>query len=552
MLPYLDVIDLPQSTSFFSAVCQPLGLRYISSSTIPGGGEDSNLRSVTFGASPAHPLFQIRQAADPPPSQPPAPLKRSRVVLSAPSADAVRDIHAFALRAHPESASSIRPTEPNSEDPSQEPGIQASITDLDGNKMAVVYLPPPNYDRHYSGDTFRRTQSTDKEAASIMSWNYDVASSSASHVSTRLPVARRSSAVEDPLLDDRPYTTMMRHTYTSTTSVPSAAPSIRESSKGLTTAGIAGVIGMSAAVGAVAGAALTYNLTMREKARAPRQEFDPAPPPFSRRSTFPDPAPYPRESNYIEVERTVEKIRGYPEDVFGTYRPSGGPTHIARYGRAGGSPPRTIVSTSRDEIDYDEGRRGRHHPPSSSSSHRLHRPRTRSESAPRSRAAAPLLLTDTEHRSFTGSSHERAPIPPPSRVSVRRAATYDEETYVSARSRRSSSTVRPPAPSGVIALPPPPIGSHSHHSHSGSVRGPGSSHSRASTIKAPAVKSYVSARNVPLPMSHVSARNVPLPPSRVGSRRGSSWEDEDGDADSVAPSDSISCVGSRRSGRRYH
>ncbi len=48
--------------------------------------------------------------------------------------------------------------------------------------------------------------------------------------------------------------------------------------------------------------------------------------------------------------------------------------------------------------------------------------------------------------------------------------------------------------------------------------------------------------------SYVSARQVPLPVSGVGSSH-ADWDD---DADSVAPSDSISCVGSRRSGRSYH
>jgi hypothetical protein len=47
--------------------------------------------------------------------------------------------------------------------------------------------------------------------------------------------------------------------------------------------------------------------------------------------------------------------------------------------------------------------------------------------------------------------------------------------------------------------------------------------------------------------SYTSARRIPLPPSGVGSSR-AGW---DNDLDSVAPSDSISCVGSRRSSRHY-
>jgi hypothetical protein len=48
----------------------------------------------------------------------------------------------------------------------------------------------------------------------------------------------------------------------------------------------------------------------------------------------------------------------------------------------------------------------------------------------------------------------------------------------------------------------------------------------------------------------MAAREVPLPRSGVGSSH-ARWEGDD-DVDSVAPSDSISCVGSRRSGRAYH
>jgi hypothetical protein len=47
-----------------------------------------------------------------------------------------------------------------------------------------------------------------------------------------------------------------------------------------------------------------------------------------------------------------------------------------------------------------------------------------------------------------------------------------------------------------------------------------------------------------------AARNVPLPPSGVGSSH-ARWEDDD-DANSVTPSDSISCAGSRRRGRSYY
>ncbi|KAG7153055.1 hypothetical protein HYQ46_000245 [Verticillium longisporum] len=48
--------------------------------------------------------------------------------------------------------------------------------------------------------------------------------------------------------------------------------------------------------------------------------------------------------------------------------------------------------------------------------------------------------------------------------------------------------------------------------------------------------------------SHVSARNIGLPMSGVGSSH-AAWDD---DVVSVAPSDSISCVGSKMSRPRYN
>lgn len=67
-------------------------------------------------------------------------------------------------------------------------------------------------------------------------------------------------------------------------------------------------------------------------------------------------------------------------------------------------------------------------------------------------------------------------------------------------------------------------------------------------------RSQVSARNIPLPAScvgtenhggsrsQISARNVPLPGSHVGTSR-ANWDDDD--VGSIAPSDSISCIGSK-------
>jgi len=272
----------------------------------------------------------------------------------------------------------------------------------------------------------------------------------------------------------------------------------------------------------VQGVALTratqYGLVKHDRARAPVYQYDV--PPFQRRSTFPDPYPDHR-GRFVEVERTVEKVR-YPEDYPALpVRPSP-PTHIARYS----------VARSREADDACEDSRSRHssryHPAGSTS-------RARS-AAPSGRR--PLLLTEGEHRSSVASRHSAVPPPPPPPQPLRRSATYDvseHESYVSARSRRSASTMRPPPTQAPAAAPVAPT-----HSRSGSRVTVTGSRASASPSNRYPPRSRTG--------SYMTARGIPLPLSGVGSSH-AEWDD---DVDSVAPSDSISCVGSRRSGRSYH
>ncbi len=143
---------------------------------------------------------------------------------------------------------------------------------------------------------------------------------------------------------------------------------------------------------------------------------------------------------------------------------------------------------------------------------------------------------DVEHRSYVSSS--RASKHPPI---VKRSYTYDAtgdgESYVSARSHRSSSTIR---------APPPPAAISTHSTHILQRSKPGSR--VASTIQVGGTSSSQAPRSLSRAASYVSARNVPLPPSGVGTSH-ANWDD---DTESVAPSDSISCVGSRRNGRSYY
>ncbi|AEO60182.1 hypothetical protein MYCTH_2309112 [Thermothelomyces thermophilus ATCC 42464] len=589
MLPFLEVDHLPSSSSFYSAVIQPLGLRYHST-------DDGHFPSITFGdSSRTTPIFQIRQVV----SSRDRPLRTSRIVLSAPSAAAADSCYEFALRANPD----IR--ESHSRHPAENyvvrsgvsaqrrdtsgGGTRVFITDFVGNLLEVVYQPPPEYCSHYAGSTARYTKSTSEGASRVLSWNYDVATSSllasaaalspASSASGRT-LSRRSHARYPEDDDDQPHPGI-RRSVTTGSSVYEPATSARENSRGLSAGAVVGTL-LGVAAGAALGGAFTYNMVKDDRARDSRQDYDM--PPSSRRYTFPEryEGYSDRKPRYVEVERAVDRVRyqgDYP--TYPDYRPPP-PEYIARYSQA--DAPRT---TEVGDV-YDDDSRGRHR----SSRSRTSSARPRSESA--SYRDPYYSEMDTEHRSYVSSRSSRHP------PIVQRSYTYDtpdRESYVSARSRRSSSTVRAPPAEPYDA--PAHVSSHSrsgsrvttvtykvsaaprNRSREGSYV---SAHhvplpdSRAPTYisardvplpdsRAPTYVSarhvplpdsraptYVSARDVPLPASrpatYVSARHVPLPVSRVGKWETEDDDDEDiGDTDSIAPSDSISCVGSRRNGR---
>ncbi|KAK0611107.1 hypothetical protein B0T14DRAFT_529670 [Immersiella caudata] len=536
-LPFLEVAHLASSSSFYSSVIQALGLSYSTT-------DDGPFPFIVYGdrrtRTPVFELRQIRASRD-------QPLKPSHIVLSAPSADAADNAYEFALRATPESRERSRhqPRDPFQQDCSVTRDIipggktQVHIIDFDGNSMNIVYRPPPDYPPSYGGSTFRQTQSTPKEASRILDWNYGIAvtemsSSPKSGGSSRAAGRRPYSGYPS----DEPYSSLKR-SITDGPLVHEPLPSPRQNSTGLSTGTVVGTL-LGVAAGAALGGVITYSKVKADRNRQPRQEFDA--PGFSRRSTFPAPDPYAdRKSRYVDVERSVEKVRN-PDDCApaADYRPA--PDYIARYSHAGVPRSREV-----EDVDYED-RRSRH-----STSRSRTSARHRSE-GPSNRA--PLLLEETEHRSQASSSRSsrRPPI-------VQRSYTYDapeRDSFVSARSHRSSTTIRGPPQPGQSA----PLVSRSRPGSRFTTTtvkvgdSPDGRDDRAGTyVSARGVplpsSTYVGARGVPLPPStYVQAREVPLPRSKAGRSRGE-WDDED-DNDSVAPSDSISCVGSRRSGRAYH
>lgn len=516
MLPFLEVSNLASSSSFYSTVTHPLGLRYIfAASPSP---DLSGSPSIVYGiaTSPPVPVFELRQV------RPTAarPLKLSRVVFSAASPGAVREFRALVQRVKGVDSGAIAFGDyPEFEESSfgaelvqSKAGPDPAETDLDGNiiKMEVVYVPPvQDYPEWYNGSTVRKTQSTQSEASRILHWNYDVASESAARMSFA-PLAPASPSLVSPRqpgrYEERP--SLLRRSVTTTTTLleptdPMQSPS--QSSPGLSAVGAAL---MGVAAGAALGAGITYSVV--------RKDFEA--PMAQRRSTFP--LQYPGSRSRRDDGTSVADRRPPP-------------TLLTRQSYTQASP-----AGDRDAgVDYDDARSrlsSRSRPSGAPSV------RTRSEL---SSSRRPLMLTDVGTRSHASSRSsartgemEDVFVPdhcsqassrrtstskrPPS---VRRSSTYDvpdgdDYSYVSAGSHRTQSTIRgPPAPQPE----------------------------HASRAPSKAASSRVSAATPRRADSYISARRVPLPASGAGS----SYADDD--LESLAPSDSISCVGSRRSERLY-
>lgn len=514
MLPFIEVSHLPSSSSFYSTVTQPLGLRYISAAdpVLSLSGSPS----ITYGSST--PVFDLRQVK----STFERPLKRSRVIFSASSPAIVRCFQQKVTQADGRAFLDDEPyllgESPGIADDWSLP-VKASETDLDGNTMEVVYVPPPQYPEGYSGSTVRKTSSNEGEISRIMTWNYDVATS---EISSRRPDE------EAPLV--RRTITKTSTTFFEPTEPAQPTLSARQNSSGLTAGAVVGTLLGVAAASAAIGAGVAYGAMKHERLRS-----ETGPPLYQRRSTYPEPMG-PR-SQYSEYGPAGRDYVSHADR-----RPP--PTLLTRY-------PHSQSPRNADSVyDDSRSRHSSHFKPNGAST-----VRTRSE-APSQRQ--PLLLTDAEHGSHVSSSSKRSArtsemdnivLAPRSQVSqmsgarskhtasvapsLRRSSTYDavdRESYVSSRSHRTASTVRGP-----------PMQPTAHTELSASLVSRPKLASRVSRR----ADSYASAREAPVrAASYVSGRHVALPMSGVGSSK-AGYEQED-DLCSIAPSDSISCIGSSR------
>lgn len=397
-LPFIQVRDLAPSASFYSAVMQPLGLRFISASS----------SSIVFGNP--DPTFEVKASAGTP--------RPTRIVLSVGTPSAVSAFHAAAKRANSKGTCQLQLQENNGSGG----GSRASVTDLEGNILEV--------------------SSTGSKVTRILSWNAAPATSAvgtAQSTASSAAPSRPGLATLVPSADES-YRVIRR---SFTTSTFESAPPQQEGSKGLSTGAIVGTVLGAVAAGVAVGAGLSYAFSKKEQ--VPRQQYDA--PPFERRSSCPDPNQQPR---YIEMERTVEKVR-YPEQY---------PPGSHRFSQPAYTTRRLEASTPVvEEVDdyfspnHSGSRTGDH------------------STGPRE----PLLLTEAEHKSEVGSRHPKPPRSDPGKIDSKRPdpsqsdrrSNIDlqrpESPYVDSES--NSGSQRPPSPpappraepkSKASSQPPPP------------------------------------------------------------------------------------------------
>ncbi|KAI1399318.1 hypothetical protein F4819DRAFT_465621 [Hypoxylon fuscum] len=448
-IPSLQVRDLPSSASFYSAITQPLKLRYIS----------ANSSSIVFGdttrSATPDPVFEVRRAS------PGQRLTPSRLVLSAPSPSVVAAFRGAALRADPDVQIS------------RDGDSRVVIADFDGNTVELVCSSSHRgYSASYAGS------------------------------------AAVASTTGGTLVQREANTSLRRSNTTAGVHSPRVQSPPRESPRGFgANPGIGAVLG-AAAVGVAVGGAITYTMMSRDRSRAPQQEYESLRSGFTRRASAPDQHPNLRprvETIYDPDEYPTTSPRKYPPISYG-----------GRYSQIEGAGAGADRSRALEDVDDRASRRSGHsRSRRSSEAGSTRRPlmiadvEYRSNAGSKHTVTQPKLLMDHEYRSQAGSRYTA----PPSKHRgegehghrSRASRPADEDTYVSARTKRSASTVRP-------ATRAPTAEKHGR--------------SRAS--------SYVSARDLDK-RSHDSWEN---------------WESGD-DVESLAPSDSISCAGSEKQhGRR--
>jgi hypothetical protein len=482
----IEVSHLPSAASFYAAITQPLGLQYLA--LLASSASPPSPTRLYFGhhlnptTNQPQTIFALEQAS---PSTPP---QKSLIRLAAPSPAAVDTFYKKALLAN------NAQKHPEFEQTSDEEA-RAKVEDLDGNMLEAVY----------SSRAGRRiptieTASTEKEARRVLAWQQEVARSTAASVvrdDPRPPLYRRSETFPR-MATERPPRLVRRETVT-TEHYHNERDRATLESRGGGGNGLTGMKLVGTLLGAAAGAAIAYNLVRSEP--PPRI----APPP--RRASYGD-----RGSEYTHT-RPIETVRPVERIPARSYVSAKEPPRYVEYRIA--PPPAPSRALAQDLARIEE----RSHVSRRSPRDSEQGSKVRSKSEVRStRYDRPLTILPSRPRS-PGASH----VSHRSHQSHHSKRDTDRESYVSARSQRTDTTVKPVQ---YVTVTPPKVSTTT-------IRVTPRDEDRRSQV------SY--ARHVPLPRSEVSARHVPLPPSMVSRRSYTA---------SVAPSDSVSSIGSKRERER--
>lgn len=501
-VPTIDVSHLPSAASFYAEIAQPLGISYLSASS----------SRVNFGwVSPApdntpqpHVVLSLQQS-------PTFQVQRSSITLLANSRGAVDAFYKRGLLANSRQTGHTLEHSPAE--------IRARIRDLDGNMLEAVYSPraPGALPRRRTLDI--ETASTPKEARRVLQWQQDVA---------------RSVALSEGEHDKSP-----------------PPPSLR---------------GAGPAPGG-------DFVTIRER------DGDRLPIHYRRSDTYPPESPYPADRAPRLVSReTIHTERFYrPGEGEGGGRGLTGMKLVGTLlGAAAGAAIAYAAVRSDSPPHYDGPRRASH------GDHPIHGyapmftdPRDVSHAGTRGAdrtLARTYIGMDPRQTQYVAQYTIRGP--PPTRVHD--WARIEERSHASFRGGRSELkqvvTQRSRSESGSTRHSrPPPVLPRSRSPHApshASRRSHRSQHSERSSPRRHKLdgdrESYVSARSqrterpdvryeggistttiriVPKDerRSVVSARHIPLPESVIGGF---------GYAESVAPSDSVSSVGSKRERER--
>ncbi|KAJ4255067.1 hypothetical protein NW762_009871 [Fusarium torreyae] len=360
-LPFVEVSHLASSSSFYSATLQTLGLRFLNESR----DHDSSIGTITYGIPAGatrpgskhrkavtdgrgdedrgQPVLQIREV-----TRPFEPVKLSTLVFAVASPDQVVDFHDVALTANPwlSIQTDGDPIYPGGPSPRAPLGIEggeiprrATVRDLDGNTIQVVYRQPTSSRDHfgrviewtYDGatrtiHTSHTTHTTQTKSRSfsqpqIQPQGVTSARSSSSSINGQSPFQpRQSPAKHGPNTVTAAEMTQRAATRADNEEPVSVSPRQSSNGNGLSTTTVVGaILGVAAA-----GAALTYGLasySAKERERKPRQDYEA--PALPRRSTFPEKAP------------TVHKLHESRRVVQGDYPPKTAP-------RPGDYPPKAL------------------------------------------------------------------------------------------------------------------------------------------------------------------------------------------------------------------